>query len=105
MPELPDITLYVEHLQRRIIGSRLLEVRVVSPNLLRTFDPPLEAAHGQTVREVRRIGKRIAIGLDQDLWLVVHLMIAGRLHWGVKAGKLRLATFEFTTGTLTLTEA
>jgi formamidopyrimidine-DNA glycosylase len=105
MPELPDITIYVEHLERRVLGTELRDVRVVSPNLLRSFEPPLESTFGRRVREVRRIGKRIAVGLDDDLWLVLHLMIAGRLHWGVRAGKLRLATFEFTAGTLTLTEA
>jgi formamidopyrimidine-DNA glycosylase len=125
MPELPDITLYLEHLERRIVGARLLRSNVFSPNLLRTFEPPLEAAFGLPVAGTRRIGKRIAIGLDGDLWLVLHLMIAGRLRWapilagaspspaiGEQAprptrgrGKNALATFEFSTGTLSLTEA
>ena len=81
MPELPDITLYIEALDKRILGERLESVRIQSPFLLRTFEPPLAEAAGKTVRLLRRIGKRIAIGLDDDLWLVLHLMIAGRLHW------------------------
>jgi formamidopyrimidine-DNA glycosylase len=109
MPELPDITVYLEALERRILGKPLERVRVSSPFLVRTFEPPLEAAHGKTVRELRRIGKRIALGLDPDLWLVLHLMIAGRLHWkrpGAKvSGKLNLAAFDFPEGTLLLTEA
>ena len=109
MPELPDITVYLEALERRIVGQTLEGVRVNSPFLLRTFDPPLDAVRGKTVRELRRLGKRIAIGLDDELWLVLHLMIAGRLHWkppGAKlSGKLDLAAFDFPTGTLLLTEA
>jgi formamidopyrimidine-DNA glycosylase len=109
MPELPDITVYIEALERRIVGRRLLEIRVNSPFLLRTFEPPLTAAERRRVVELRRVGKRIAIGLEGDLWLVLHLMIAGRLHWkdaGAKlAGKQNLAAFDFDTGTLTLTEA
>ncbi len=109
MPELPDIVVYCESLASRIVGSTLLRVRIVSPNLLRTVEPALEAAEGRVVREVRRVGKRIAIGLDGDLFLVLHLMIAGRLHWrpaGAKVpGKVGLAAFEFSTGTLVLTEA
>jgi formamidopyrimidine-DNA glycosylase len=109
MPELPDITIYVEALERRIKGARLEAVRIHSPFLLRTFDPPLDAAEGKQVREIRRIGKRIVLGLDDELWLVLHLMIAGRLHWktrGVKlSGKLALAAFDFANGTLLLTEA
>ena len=81
MPELPDVTVYVEALQKRIGGEILERVRVAGPFLLRTIEPPVEAAQGRKVREIRRIGKRIAIGLDNDLWLVLHLMIAGRLHW------------------------
>src|SRR5947209_16772840 len=91
------------------MGQTLQGVRVNTPFLLRTFDPPLEAVRGQTVRELRRLGKRIALGLDDDLWLVIHLMIAGRLHWkppGAKlAGKLNLAAFDFPDGTLVFTEA
>ena len=88
MPELPDITIYVEALERRIIGERLDGVRIQTPFLLRTFDPPLDSVNGKSVREVRRLGKRIAIGLDDELWLVLHLMIAGRLHWKVRGVKL-----------------
>src|SRR4051812_2776556 len=109
MPELPDITVYIEALERRTLGQALEGVRLNSPFLLRTFDPPLEATRGQTVRELRRLGKRIAIGLGGDLWLVIHLMIAGRLHWKPKcaklSGKLNLAAFDFPSGTLLLTEA
>jgi formamidopyrimidine-DNA glycosylase len=109
MPELPDITVYLEALERRIVGHVLLAVRVNSPFLLRTFEPPLSAVAGKRVLKLRRIGKRIAIGLEGDLWLVLHLMIAGRLHWkaaGAKlSGKQNLAAFDFDTGTLTLTEA
>jgi formamidopyrimidine-DNA glycosylase len=109
MPELPDITVYVEALERRIINRRLDAVRIQSPLLLRTFDPPLDSVNGKTVREIRRLGKRIVFGLDDELWLVLHLMIAGRLHWkepGVKlASKAALAVFTFSNGTLLLTEA
>ena len=109
MPELPDITIYIEALERRIVGERLEGVRVQAPFLLRTFDPPLDSVFGKQVREIRRLGKRIAIGLDDELWLVLHLMIAGRLHWkprGVKiSGKYNLAAFDFPEGTLLLTEA
>jgi formamidopyrimidine-DNA glycosylase len=109
MPELPDITVYIEALDRRIVGERLLRIRLASPFLVRTFEPALEAAEGKTVHGLRRLGKRIAIGLDDDLWLVLHLMIAGRLHWqqsGAKlAGKYNLAAFDFSRGTLLLTEA
>jgi len=80
MPELPDILIYIEALEARIVGQRLERARLASPFLLRTVRPPLEAAAGKRVASVRRIGKRIAIGLDDDLWLVLHLMIAGRLH-------------------------
>jgi formamidopyrimidine-DNA glycosylase len=109
MPELPDITIYVEALERRIVGERLNAVRLHSPFLLRTFEPPIESVRGKLVREVRRLGKRIVLGLEDELWLVVHLMIAGRLHWkppGVKlSGKSSLAAFDFADGTLLLTEA
>ena len=109
MPELPDITIYVEALERRVIGERLEGVRIQSPFLLRTFDPPLDSVNGKKVREIRRLGKRIVLGFDDDLWLVLHLMIAGRLHWkepGVKlATKAALAVFTFSSGTLLLTEA
>ncbi|HEX4596232.1 MAG TPA: DNA-formamidopyrimidine glycosylase family protein [Burkholderiaceae bacterium] len=109
MPELPDLTVYLEALDRRIVGQRLERVQIVSPFLLRTAQPPLQSAHGRRVSEMRRVGKRIAIGLEDDLWLVFHLMIAGRLHWfdqGVPLGRRAvLARLEFSNGTLTLTEA
>jgi formamidopyrimidine-DNA glycosylase len=109
MPELPDITIYIEALERRVLGQTLLRVRIQSPFLLRTFDPLLEAVFGKTVRELRRLGKRIAFGFDDELWLVLHLMIAGRLHWkpaGAKlGGKVSLAAFDFPNGALVLTEA
>ena len=110
MPELPDITVYVEALERRVLGQRLAALDVHTPFLLRTVDPPLQSVGGRSVRDIRRIGKRIAFGLDDDLFIVVHLMIAGRFQW--TAGDARpsrnrnvLATFQFTPGTLTLTEA
>lgn len=109
MPELPDITIYLEALERRILGRRLERIRIASPFLLRTFDPPVEASEGQNVLRLLRLGKRIAIGLEGDLWAVLHLMIAGRLHWrpaGVKlSGKQQLAAFDFEHGSLLFTEA
>ena len=109
MPELPDITVYLEALETRILGKKLDRIRLGSPFLLRTVSPPLENAQGKTVRELRRIGKRIALGLDENFWLVLHLMIAGRLHWqppGAKlAAKRTLAAFDFENGSLMLTEA
>jgi formamidopyrimidine-DNA glycosylase len=109
MPELPDITAYIVALAPRIVGKRLERVRLGTPFLLRTAIPPISDVEGRNVRELRRIGKRIAIGVDDDLWLVLHLMIAGRLHWrGVDAklsGKNMLAAFDFADGSLILTEA
>jgi formamidopyrimidine-DNA glycosylase len=109
MPELPDITVYLEALDQRIVGQTLEDVRIVSPFLLRTFEPPMEAVVGQRVVALKRIGKRLAIGFENDHWLVLHLMIAGRLHWkqrGAKLpGKIGLAAFDFSNGTLILTEA
>ncbi len=132
MPELPDITVYVEALERRIAGARLGRVRIVSPFLLRTVEPPVASAEGKKVVELRRLGKRICIGVEGGIWLVLHLMIAGRLHWlgkdggddgkpGGKAGgkaharsggnslklggRQNLAAFEFSSGTLVWTEA
>ncbi|MBD5606443.1 MAG: formamidopyrimidine-DNA glycosylase [Candidatus Eremiobacteraeota bacterium] len=109
MPELPDIAAYLTALDERIMGRRLERIRVKKPFLVRTVDPPLAAAEGHRGVELRRIGKRIAIGLDDDLWLVLHLMIAGRLHWrdagATLAGRNALAAFDFENGTLTLTEA
>src|SRR5258705_13726101 len=81
MPELPDIVTYIAALESRIIGQRLIQVRVASTFLLRSAQPPIHEVEGRVVRELRRVGKRIAIGVENDLWLVLHLMIAGRLHW------------------------
>lgn len=103
MPELPDVTIYLEALGRRMVGARLEAVKLKSPFLLRSIDPPLSAALGAKVQGLERVGKRIAIGLDNDLWLVLHLMIAGRLQWNSK--KAAQASFTFSTGTLILTEA
>jgi formamidopyrimidine-DNA glycosylase len=109
MPELPDITVYIEALQKRVGGQKLERVRLINPFLLRTVEPPIKDAEGRTVIGFRRIGKRIVFALDDDLFLVLHLMIAGRLHWknrGAKPpGKIGLAALDFSTGTLTLTEA
>ena len=109
MPELPDITVYLDALAPRVLGHTLARVDVVSPFVLRSFDPPLEACHGRRVTGLRRMGKRIVVALDGDLFLVIHLMIAGRLQWRTGALKLArrrtLATFAFDTGTLVLTEA
>src|SRR5581483_2325410 len=109
MPELPDILAYISALQPRIVGQQLQRVRIASPFLLRTAQPRIEEVEGRTVRELRRIGKRIAIGFDNNLWLVLHLMIAGRLHWRPVEAKLggrqNLAAFDFPDGSLVLTEA
>jgi len=109
MPELPDIQAYISALEERVVGQRLERVRLNSAFLLRTAQPPLESVDGSVVRELRRVGKRIVLGLDKDLWLVLHLMIAGRLHWrpvGAKlAGRQTLAAFDFPNGSLVLTEA
>jgi len=109
MPELPDITAYISALETRIVGQPLERVRIASAFLLRTAQPPVSATEGKTVRELRRIGKRIAIGVDGDLWLVLHLMIAGRLHWRPRdaklAGRNSLAALDFANGSLVLTEA
>jgi formamidopyrimidine-DNA glycosylase len=109
MPELPDISAYISALEPRVVGQTLQQVRIASAFLLRTAQPPIASAEGHVVRELRRVGKRIAIGLDNDLWLVLHLMIAGRLHWkapGAKlAGRNNLAAFDFPNGSLVLTEA
>jgi len=109
MPELPDITAYINALEARILGQRLEHVRIASAFLLRTAKPAVSETEGKTVRELRRVGKRIAIGVEEDLWLVLHLMIAGRLHWrpfGAKlGGRNNLAAFDFPHGSLVLTEA
>ena len=113
MPELPDITVYIEALETRVLHKRLEKLTVSSPFLLRTAEPPARSLEGKTVRELRRLGKRICFGFEGELWLVLHLMIAGRLHWkhgsspnkSVRAPKNQLAAFVFENGTLTLTEA
>jgi formamidopyrimidine-DNA glycosylase len=113
MPELPDITVYIEALEKRIVGQRVEHVRIVSPFLLRTVEPPVASAEGKKVVALRRLGKRICIGVEGEIWLVLHLMIAGRLHWferrsgrSVKlSGRQNLAAFEFSNGTLVWTEA
>ncbi len=109
MPELPDITVYLEALESRIVGETLERTRIPKPFLLRSVDPPISTAQGKRVIEVRRMGKRIVVELEDDLFLVIHLMIAGRLRWvpsgGKVPGKIGLAAFDFTNGTLILTEA
>jgi len=116
MPELPDITVYLEALECRILGQKLEQVQIASPFLLRTATPPISSVEGKKVAELRRLGKRICIGLEEEIWLVIHLMIAGRLHWkseALKASsprssskfKAQLALFHFNEGTLSLTEA
>ncbi|HXY55072.1 MAG TPA: DNA-formamidopyrimidine glycosylase family protein [Nitrospirota bacterium] len=109
MPELPDIVVYIEALEKRIMNRLLKGLRIVHPFLLRTAEPPVSAVEGKQVLELRRIGRRIAIGLEDDLWLLVHLMISGRLHWRepgvVLRGKGDLASFDFTGGSLVLNEA
>ena len=109
MPEYPDVTVYLEALGPRILGQPLEAIRVRGPSLVRTADPPLRAALGKRVLALRRLGKRLVFGLEDDLFLVLHLMIAGRLHWKERGapipGRIGLAAFDFPTGTLTLTEA
>jgi formamidopyrimidine-DNA glycosylase len=109
MPELPDIAAYITGLEPRIVREPIEHVRLASPFLLRTVEPPLASVEGRRVCELRRIGKRIAIGVEGDLWLILHLMIAGRLHWRLAGAKLggrnNLAAFDFPKGSLVLTEA
>src|SRR5246500_4027931 len=109
MPELPDIVTYIAALESRIIGQRLIRVRVANTFLLRSAQPPIHEVEGRVVRDPKRIGKRIAIGVENDLWLVLHLMIAGRLHWrppqASLAGRNHLGAFDFPKGSLVLTEA
>jgi formamidopyrimidine-DNA glycosylase len=109
MPELPDITIYIESLQSRIVGKPLERIRIGSPFLLRTFDPPIVEAQDKNVLGIRRIGKQIVWELEGELFLVFHLMIAGRYHWKKKGakvgGKVALAAFDFPNGTLLITEA
>ena len=109
MPELPDIDLYVERLDEHIRGNTLREVRIGTPFLLRSVAPALQEASGRSVIDVRRIGKRVAVGLSDDFWLIIHLMVAGRLHWRdsppALAGRNQLASFDFSSGSLLLTES
>jgi formamidopyrimidine-DNA glycosylase len=109
MPELPDVTVYLEALAARVLGARLERIRLANPFVLRSVDPPLAEVAGHAVTGLRRLGKRLVIGLEGDLFIVIHLMIAGRLHWkeaGAKLpGKIGLAALDFSTGTVTLTEA
>jgi formamidopyrimidine-DNA glycosylase len=109
LPELPDVTIYIESLERRVVGQPLEKVRIAKPFVLRTFDPPISAAEGKLVLGFRRLGKRIVFCLEEELFLVIHLMIAGRLRWRAKgakgAGKAGIAYFEFPDGVLMLTEA
>lgn len=109
MPELPDVDVYIETLEPRIIGQTLISIRVSKPFLVRSVDPPLHSVNNKKVFALRRIGKRIAIGLEDELWLILHLMVAGRLHWREDpvriGGKQQLAAFDFSSGTLLLTEA
>jgi formamidopyrimidine-DNA glycosylase len=108
MPEYPDIVAYIKALEQRVLGRKLIGINIASPFLLRTAVPPISDLKGLTLRELRRLGKRICFGFQNDYWLVLHLMIAGRLHWRagkVKPSKVNLATFEFENGTLSLTEA
>lgn len=109
MPELPDIAAYIHALTPRVVGQPIQEIRLGNPFFLRTVEPPISQVQGGTVRELRRVGKRIAFGVEGDIWLVIHLMIAGRLHWrkpGVKlGGRNNLAAFDFPEGSLLLTEA
>jgi len=109
MPELPDVVAYLEALDPRVKGRTLQRVRISSPFLLRTVDPPIDAVEGKKILSLRRIGKRIVLGVDGDVFLVIHLMIAGRLHWSASGakitGKIGLAAFDFDTGTLLFTEA
>jgi formamidopyrimidine-DNA glycosylase len=107
VPELPDVAVYIEALRERILGRKLIRAQIRGPFLLRSVAPPVSAAEGQRVTEVRRVGKQIAIGFENGVWLVFHLMIAGRLHWkaAAKMGGKNLAAFEFENGFLLLTEA
>src|ERR1700752_1349899 len=109
MPELPDIAAYISALEPRIVGQPIKRVRLASPFLLRTVEPPIAEVEGRIVRQLRRIGKRIAIGVQGDLWLVLHLMIAGRLHWRTPetklSGRQSLAALDFFNGSLFLTDA
>jgi formamidopyrimidine-DNA glycosylase len=109
VPELPDIAAYLEALEPRVMGRTLEHVRLGNPFLLRTLEPPIESVEGRVVCGLRRVGKRVALGVEGDVWLVLHLMIAGRLHWRPPhpklGGRQNLAAFDFAHGSLTLTEA
>jgi formamidopyrimidine-DNA glycosylase len=109
LPELPDITVYIEALEPRVLGRKLERIQIAGPSLLRTATPPVESAQGQTITALRRLGKRIVFGFSNGIWLVFHLMIAGRLHWKkdrvTPDGRRILAALDFDSGTLTLTEA
>ncbi len=109
MPELPDVTVYIEALKERVLNQTIQKIRITSPFLVRSFDPPIREAEGKKVLRLRRLGKRIVFELEDDLFLVVHLMIAGRFHWKPPNAKIArkygLAAFDFRTGTLSLTEA
>src|SRR5436189_731194 len=109
MPELPDVTVYIETLESRLLGQRLLKIRLLNPFILRTAVPPISSAEGKRVTDMRRIGKRIVFVLEGPLYLVLHLMIAGRLRWlqpkAKPPGRITLALLEFETGTLAFTEA
>src|SRR3712207_6314550 len=109
MPELPDVELYLHALRPRILGERLERIRIGNPFVVRTYDPPLESVHGRRVEDLRRLGKRLVFALDAELFIVIHLMIAGRFRWkepgAAVPGKVGLAAFDFARGTLVLTEA
>ena len=105
MPELPDLAAYLDSLERRVVGRRLLALKIANPFLLRTAVPPITETEGRKVTGLRRLGKRIVFALEGELFLVLHLMIAGRLQWPAKKGRNTLAIFEFEDGTLSLTEA
>src|SRR3989440_3059027 len=109
MPELPDVTVYVEALRERVVGARLEGIRLANPFVLRSVDPPLGDVVGRTVTGVRRLGKRIVLALEAERFVVVHLMIAGRMHWKAAGarppGRIGVAAFDFTPGTLVMTEA
>src|SRR2546426_7423141 len=109
MPELPDVTVYVEALRERVVGARLERIRFATPFVLRSVDPPVADVTGRVVTGVRRLGKRIVLALEDERFVVIHLMIAGRLHWKAAGarppGKIGVAAFDFSTGTLVMTEA
>src|SRR4029434_8318303 len=109
MPEFPDVTIYIEALSERVLNQPIQKIRIGSPFVLRSFSPPIGASEGKKVLALRRLGKRIVFGLEDELYLIVHLMIAGRFHWKPKGAKIARkygqAAFDFPNGTLLLTEA